>query len=267
SYFPEEGKSWFWPGAGVRLGSRGPLLLFLSRERRNPGGPPGFDFTGAGWKAVLVPKPGRGPDEWTPESVRQPRNPWGIQVGDPGVYVSRGWLYAFGTPNAGTHDAFLLRWPLVAAVDGDLGHPEWWAGEARGFVPQAALDVPSPLFHDSDLPETVQKIAGGRFVMTETVGFGAAGALGVRNSPALTGPWSEVKEIWRPAESHRTDVQLYGFKGHPELSAGGALAITYVANGNASKSFAALLADESIYYPRFARVRLAPALGGRSIKH
>jgi hypothetical protein len=79
----------------------------------------------------------------------------------------------------------------------------------------------------------VLRVAGGRFVMT--------------------------------AESHRTDVLLYGFKGHPELSAGDALAVTYVANG--SKSFAALLADEWICYPRFSRVRLAPASGGRSNEH
>jgi len=38
------------------------------------------------------------------------------------------------------------------------------------------------------------------------------------------------------------------------LDAAGALAVTYVANS--SGDFGDLVADDSIYYPRFARIRL-----------
>lgn len=259
SFFPEQGKFWYWPEDGARLGAHGPLLVFLARIRRERTGPPGWDFKDAGWKAVLIPNPDDDPSRWRLDRVRLPANRWNITVGSAGAMIRQGRLYTFGERNLGegaNHDEYLVRWPLTSAAAGDLSAPEWWAGKGRGFVPQAALaQAPPPLFFDSALTESVYPTAQGRFVTTETVGFGGA-ALGVRNAPGLTGPWSDVSQIWRPPESDRKDTLVYGFKAHPELSAAGALAVTYVASSTSTDPVV-LFGTESNNYPRFVRLRVA----------
>jgi hypothetical protein len=64
-----------------------------------------------------------------------------------------------------------------------------------------------------------------------------------------------VASVWRPPESKREGALIYAAKAHPELDADGALAVTYI-----SSSFdgATVVADESLYYPRFIRLRLDP---------
>jgi hypothetical protein len=59
---------------------------------------------------------------------------------------------------------------------------------------------------------------------------------------------------FHPPESDRPGAFVYAGKAHPEL-AGGDLAVTYAAN---SFDFAQLVADPSLYYPRFAKIRLTP---------
>jgi len=102
------------------------------------------------------------------------------------------------------------------------------------------------------LPEFVYLDEGGDFVALQTIGFGGA-SLGTRTSPALTGPWSSLNERWRPPESSREGVFVSGFKAHPELDAGDAVALTYATNAG---DFADVVADESLGFPRFARLRL-----------
>lgn len=179
--------TWFWPGDGERLGSNGPLLIFLLRMRRDPTGDPGFDFASEGWGAVRVSNPDHDPEDWKVEPTPAPQNPWNIVVGSPSVLAQDDWLYAFGTrdlEDGARHDVHLVRWPLESAAAGDLRSPEWWAGGVHGFVSQHALArVPPPLFGGA-LPETVHKTADGGFVAVLTVGFGdttLGGAHGTRS--------------------------------------------------------------------------------------
>jgi hypothetical protein len=252
SFFPEDGDTWFWPGDGERLGAGGPLLLFLMRVARDPAGPPGFDFRVVGWQAVLVPNPDDDPDAWVLEPLASPQNPWRIIVGSATVLVQDGWLYAFSVREP-SHDVHLVRWRLDDALQGDLGSPEWWFGSKHGFVPQASLtEPPRPLFHNGQVEFTVHETPSGRFVLVQTVGFGPA-TVGVRTAPALTGPWSGVRSVWTPPEASMKGALIYAAKAHPELDAGGRLAVTYIPSnldiGTVSK-------NNALYYPHFVRFPL-----------
>ena len=161
SFFPDERDVWFWPGDGERLGSDGPLLIFLMRIRQDPTGQPGWDFKADGWEAVRIANADEEPDAWRVEHIPSPPNPWGIVVGSASVLAHEGWLYAFSTREPPPHDVHLVRWPLAAAIAGDLSAPEWWAGRSRGFVVQTELaGPPAPLFEDGQTEFTVHEAAG-----------------------------------------------------------------------------------------------------------
>jgi len=251
--YPARDDAWFWPGDGERLGADGPLLVFLLRIRRDPAAKPPWDFDGDGWAAVRIPNPDADPSDWRVERAATRPNPWNIVVGSGSVLARGDWLYAFATREP-TFDVYLARWPLSAAAAGDLSSPEWWTGEARGgFVEQSELDgAPKALFRDGQPEFTVHEVSGGGLVAVQTIGFGAA-TIGYRTAPSITGPWSDVREVWRPPESSRKGALVYGAKAHPEIDADGALAVTYIASNFDLKT---VLADESLYYPRFVRLRL-----------
>lgn len=252
SFFPEDGDAWYWPGDGERLGADGPLLVFLMRIRRDPTRQPGWDFRGDGWTAVRVLNPDDEPDRWRIERTLAPPNPWGIVVGSASVLADDGWLYAFSTREPPPHDVHLVRWPLDAAIAGNLGKPEWWDGESRGFVGQGELSrAPRPLFKDGQTEFSVHR-AGDGFVVVQTIGFGAA-TIGARTAPSLTGPWSEVREVWRPPEADKRNALIYAAKAHPELDAGDDVAVTFIVS---SFDVASVVDDETLYYPRFVRLRL-----------
>ncbi len=90
-------------------------------------------------------------------------------------------------------------------------------------------------------------------MLLQTWGFGQA-VVAIRTAKMLTGPWSERQIIYRPGESNRADGMVYGGKGHIHLL-GADIVATYNAN---SEVFSNLLIDQSIYYPRFIRVEIAP---------
>lgn len=252
SFFPEEGDTWFWPGDGERLAPDGPLLVFLMRVRRDPTQPPGFDFRVVGWQAVRIPNPNDNPDAWVVEPLASPQNPWNIIVGSATVLVEDGWLYAFSVREP-SHDVHLVRWPLAEAAQGDLASPEWWAGPHRGFVLQWSLTgPPTPLFHDGQVEFTVHRTPSGHPVLVQAIGFGAT-TLGYRTAPSLTGPWSAATSLWTPPEASAKGALIYAAKAHPELDAGGSLAVTYIpSNFDLGK----VAADESLYYPHFVRAPL-----------
>jgi hypothetical protein len=72
----------------------------------------------------------------------------------------------------------------------------------------------------------------------------------MRAAPALTGPWSAPRMIYRPPEYYRPNVMIYAGKAHPELS-GADLVLTYATN---SFEFGEVLTDSLSYYPRFIRL-------------
>jgi hypothetical protein len=61
---------------------------------------------------------------------------------------------------------------------------------------------------------------------------------------------STLVDAYRPPESDRADVFVYAAKSHRQL-AGADLVATYASN---HFDFATLVANDSLYYPRFVRI-------------
>lgn len=149
-----------------------------------------------------------------------------------------------------SHDIFLVRWPLGRVMHNDLSQPQWWAGEGEGWVPQRELArQPQPLFSQGHTEFTVHyEAALGRFLEIQTVGFGPAD-LGFRLADQPAGPWSPLEGFYRPEEHNLAKIMIYAAKAHPHLR-GADLVLTYATN---SLSYARLVADNRLYYPRFLK--------------
>jgi hypothetical protein len=267
-FFPGAGASWYWPGSGATIGGR--LIVFLSSLVPAPAASPGLGFRADGWTAVAIDNPAEDPSSWKPVPLRTPVTP-GVTFGASAIVRDgeraaeardgpsrlEAFLYVFGAEDE-SHAVHLVRWPAAAVADGDLSAPEWWT--PSGWVPHARRErtptttsVPhaaAPVFADGSTELSVQPDPhGGGWIEVQAIGFGAA-TLSLRSAPDLVGPWGPLQALYRPPESARPDVLVYAGKGHPEL-AGADLVVTYATN---STSFAALVADTSLYYPRFVRV-------------
>jgi hypothetical protein len=242
AFFSNTGPDWFWPGHGALVGGR--LVVFLSRVAPVTGG---LGFQAAGWTAVRIDDPSGDPSQWSAVSLTTPASTMGVTFGEAAL-VQAGYLYAFGAEDQ-THAVHLLRWPTAAVALGDLSSPDWWT--PSGWAAHASLtELPAPLFADGATELSVQPDPGGAgWIELQTMGFGAA-TLDLRSAPSFSGPWGALSSVYTPPESRRPDVLVYAGKGHPELT-GADLVATYAAN---STSFASLVSDTSLYYPRFVRL-------------
>jgi hypothetical protein len=239
SFVPEDGGFWLWPGHGIRRGDR--ALLFYGRVYQASEGM--WGFASGSWTAFLVENPDEEPSAWRmSEATVAP------QVGDVGlggaVFELGEHLYVYG--NGGDfHAIYLARFATERAMAGDLTAPEWWTGSGYGDVskrePVLAIGAPEYSVHYA--------APLGRYVLTETEGFGAS-TLAIRTAPAPEGPWSDPTDVLRPPESFAQDPFVYAGKAHPELR-GAELAATYVPSG-----FEDSPPDpgELLYYPRFLRI-------------
>jgi hypothetical protein len=240
SFFAEEGSHWFWPGQAIRLDDV--LLVFMTEVAPTSDG---LGFANVGYRVVRVLNPDQDPWQWVYFTADAAPNPWQLVptagLADDGDYLVG---YAYSEP---AHDLYLVRWPRAAAHDGDLSAPEWWNGTA--FVAQPALaSPPPPVAHDIATEFSVSPRGTG-FVLVDSDGFGAT-EVDVRTAPTRQGPWSRPAHAYRPPEDDRSGVFTYAGKAHPELS-GGEMVVTYASN---HQDFGTLVADQSLYYPRFVRV-------------
>lgn len=245
--FPDrEGES-LWFGSGARADDR--LVLFLGRTVRT-GSATGLGFENAGWTAFLVENPDDPPSDWRVEELETPENPLGVVVGFAASFRRGEHVYALGSQNpVKSHPIFAVRWPVAAVRRGDLLAPEWWAGD-RGWVPDTSSVQRWPLFEggQSELSVHLDTVADA-FLAVHTRGFGPADLV-MRAAPALTGPWTGPRMIYRPPEYHRPNAMIYAGRAHPELT-GADLVLTYATN---TFAFAEHRSDSLIYYPRFVRL-------------
>jgi len=254
SFFAEpSADQWLWPGTGLRLDDR--LLLFFYRVGKTRDG---LGFENLRWQAAWIENPDDPPPDWRMTLVEPPPNPWGLFAGAGGARRSDSGgggdfvtVYAVQEPS---HDLFLARFSFEAAHRGDLSHPEWWAGDARGFVAQESLGEPPTVVAESSGTEfsVAREPTLGRELLFEARGFGAAD-LFVRLAARPEGPFAYPQKVYHPPESDRANTLVYAGKAHPEL-AGAQVVATYASN---SFDFATLVADMSLYYPRFVRLSLS----------
>lgn len=249
AFFPEEKSEWFWPGHGIRLQDR--LIIFLMRVR---GATTGLGFEVYDWEAVQIPNPDESPMNWTLQWLDVRKNPYQVIVGSASVLQIEEYIYAFGSRESATdHPIFLTRWPVKEFTGGDLSGIEWWESSRQAWVRQVDLkNIPAPVFTNGQTELTVHfDRQMSRFVCLQTVGFGAANVC-YRIAEKITGPWSEPMLLYEPPEKSRHDILIYAAKAHPQLT-GADWVLTYATN---LTEFSELLADTSIYYPRFVRVKL-----------
>lgn len=244
SFFPQDGADWFWPAQGIRLGDS--LLIFLSRIAASSGG---LGFAAAGWTAVAVDNPDADPSQWTWTDLAPPANSFGVTFGTAAL-DDGAWLYVYGAEDAGEHATHLLRFADSDARAGDLSKPEWFAN--GNWVAQSALtSLPAALFGDGSTEFSVTANAKG-LTEVQSIGFGAT-TIGLRTAPSFTGAWNSLQSVYTPPESGRDGVLVYAGKAHGELS-GADLIATYASNDT---DFTTLVADTSLYYPRFVKLTIA----------
>ena len=243
---PDRGEERLWFGNGVRVGDR--LVLFFSRTIRVT---TGLGFDSVGWTAVMVENPDAEPPAWRVRPLETPANTLGILVGFAAVIRQGDYVYALGSQNpVKSHPIYAARWPAEKVRRGELLEPEWWAGDRLGWVPDSAGTPRWPLFENGQAELTVHPDgATGRFLAVHTQGFGPADVT-MRAAPALTGPWTEPRMMYRPPEYYRPRVMVYAGKAHPHLS-GADLVLTYATN---TFDPGELARDDAIYYPRFVRL-------------
>jgi len=245
------------------------------------------------WTAALISNPDDPVADWHVERLSTPPAVDRVMPG-PGVLVHDGHLYAYGWRDG--HElrpgrfgrkaryrgfwrprlAYLLRWPLDQVPSG-LHDPQWWHGGSWAADPAGAAPVvSSPATEFSVHPDP--RVGG--FVLTEAAGWlrGVDGVPGlgrlevlkrlprssrllsllgllrvsvsVRRSPAPEGPWSAPVRVLTPKVAR--DVLVYAGKAHPQLGSD-ELVCTYA---QIALTADRTLDDESLYYPRFVRVRL-----------
>jgi hypothetical protein len=246
AFIADSGRVRHWFGNGIRVGDR--LVLFLSRVISVS---TGIGFESVGWTAWMVENPDAEPGEWRMHRLQTPVNLLGVQTGCAAVYRSGGHIYAFGSEDpVKSHPIYAVRWKEGDVRQGELMHPEWWGGEVFGWVAEASGTARYPIFEDgqSDLTIHFDEVSQ-RFVCVQTDAFGPADIM-MRAAPALTGPWSSSKLVYRPGEYHKPGITTYSAKAHPELT-GADLVVTYATN-----TFAILeqFRDSTSYYPHFVRL-------------
>lgn len=239
SFVPEQGKEWFWPGHGIRVGDR--ALLFYGRVFQEGEGMWGFAVGDSA--AFTVDNPEEDPLNWNLQPARFEPAAERMQLG--GAVLREGDdLYVYGTEGS-PRELYLLKFQLAAALAGDLSAPLFWTGDGWGKAAdrESIMDFVAPEF-SIHYAEPL-----GLYVYTETAGFGAT-TIAIRTAPRMHGPWTGPRDLLRPPESARPDAFVYAGKAHPEL-AGGDSIVTYVPSSQHPLPEAL---GEPLYYPRFARI-------------
>lgn len=259
AFFPDSdpGRRKYWPGHGVRLPG-GPLLVFLNKIEETPG--QGLGFANAGYAIAFISNPDAPVEMWNPRIVDMAPRAFDALPAT-AVLREHGYVMALAIRQQGTHAGALVRYPETQLAVGDASHAEWWAGPARGWVPEDALGPDGPEFVIDDAGAECSlhwDARTGSYVHIASYGFGAS-TIGLRTAPALTGPWGAPITVYRPSESDGVQPFVYAAKGHPELVAADSadLLVTYATN---SFTFGDLLVpsgEQSLYWPRFVAVSLS----------
>lgn len=251
AFFQSKTDDFYWPGGGLLVDDK--LLIFLMRIRNAD---VGLKFIAVGWSAVLIENPQDSPAAWNIKYLSGPPNGSCMLVGSGSSVRVGNWIYTYGSKCHPPHKVYLARFRAAAAVSGDLSQPQWWNASDARWVDQNQLQgtLPEPIV-DPGAPEFTihQESTLGSYLLTQFDQF-PVGPILLRSSATPTGPWSAAQAVYAPEEPNSYDkgIMTYSAKAHPEQHAAG-LAVTYCTNHRDS---ATLIRDETLYYPRFIRVKI-----------
>ena len=258
SFFADPEPAWYWTGAALRL-AEGPLISFLFTLEATPG--EGLGFKPAGYALAVIDDPDRPPAEWQPEITPGPIAEFDAL---PAAALVRQGEYVVGLAlkQQGVHAGALVRYRSSDLAGGALGRAEWWAGSDRGWLTMHELGENGPeyVIEDAGAEASLHWDEGlEAWVHVATYGFGAA-EIGVRTAPRLTGPWSEVQQVYRPPESDQPGTMAHAAMAHPEqvTPEPGTILVTYATN---SFDFAGLFTPRGareLYWPRVIVLSLEP---------
>jgi len=243
--FPNEGKVWIWPDAGIRLGDA--LIVFAERVVSDAKS----GFNSNGWTAYLITNPDADSSTWRPKKITEQHD----TVLLASAIVHQGdFVYLFGQSEP-EHDLYGARVSTAQLSGGNLEQLTGWDGhDWTGTRATRQLVIKDAGTESSIQPNPT----GPGFVEINNKGYGASDIV-MRTAPALTGPWSDSKIVYRPPESDGPDPFVYAGKSHAELR-GADLVLTYATN-----SFKDANADDlTRYFPRFVRVSLVHVKGASS---
>ena len=256
SFFPENGEIWYWTGGAIRL-DEGPLISFLHRTKSTPG--LGLGFANTGYALAIITNPDQPPSAWEPVIINAGQSAFDAV---PATALVREGNYVVGLAlkQEGTHAGALVRYLSSLLAVGNIDNPQWWAGPNLGWVGEQDLGPAGPVFVIDDAGAESSLHWDQRtqsFIHIATYGFGAA-TIGMRTAPALTGPWSNPVEIYRPPELDAPRPFIYSAIAHPELQAPNSadLIVTYATNSFKFGDMFTEYGSKHLYWPRVITVRV-----------
>jgi hypothetical protein len=256
SFFPDRGERFYWPGHGIRL-DKGPLVIFLYSIVATPG--KGLGFEPIGYALAVINNPDQPLQAWKSRIMDAKADAFDA-VPATAVLQANGYVVALAIRQQGTHAGALVRYPVASLSRGDITHAEWWAGDARGWVPASMLgkDGPAMVLDDAGSECSIHwDLRTRTFIHVASYGFGAT-EIGLRTSPALTGPWSAPAIVYRPPESDGLRPFVYAAKAHPELVGPEPvdLVVTYATNSFEFTDLLTVEGEQTLYWPRFVTIRI-----------
>ncbi|HLX70194.1 MAG TPA: DUF4185 domain-containing protein [Verrucomicrobiae bacterium] len=255
---PEDKHGWFWLQAGACVDQQ--LFMFLAQiETTGAGG--AFGFRQVGQSLGIVTNPLAPPLEWRVEQHKLPCvefTPGRHRTFGAATLVDGGYVYIYGTDEGVRHGTLERYLTVARAPTNRVADFSAWRYYASGQW-------------SADYREATRLVGGmasecsvsflpklGKYVLVYT-DQGLSPKILARTSRTPWGDWSEPVTIYRCTEMSDKGVFCYAAKAHPSQGADDVLMISYVAN---AYEVGQVIADASLYWPRFVRVPLAAGSGG-----
>jgi hypothetical protein len=249
-FTPADGEGWLWPLAAVRADNR--LLIFLPQLDKAGDGPFGFKVIGQ-WLGV-IDNPDESPEKWQLKQYKMPFAEFGTDE-------SRSWgsavllqdndLYVYGIRERGK--ALGRKQLVLARVTIDKAHDfdAWRFRTSDGWSedPDDAAQLAGKLATEM----SVTPLSDGGYVLVYTES-GIGDRIVGRFSAAPEGPWSDPLLLYKcPEMKDDRAVFSYSAKAHAWAAGKDELLISYCVN---TWEFSRLFSDETVYRPKFVRVKL-----------
>ncbi len=278
-FFDRPGElGWWWLFDGFVHG--GDLYLgLLEVEPAQPRGPLALPFAFRGVELGRIANPEEPPAAWQMERRRLSRSSRALPASAMVVHEGYVYLFAFLDREASAHPRTLVRLPLDRLGPGDTDlEPFLETFTTDGSWQPGFRPLGAAIVMDDDATEMSVHFHAGLGAWLAIYAYPAAeegDRVWVRTAPALEGPWSARRSLYRIPELDSRYVggfvpgtACYAAKAHPQLSGDRTITLTYVCNlfagpGGDVRSVLGRLADDlGLYRPIPVTLTLPPELSG-----